>query len=188
MQYKSISLLLFLCVLAAICSCRSQQAMVATAQHSTQSSTHPADESSCRAFVQDFYDWYYNKNRTSDKLMTWQDAMRKRPQAFSPELLSLLQKNAHIEAKTGSINSFDMDPFLNSQDPDGRYDVASAKVSDNLCSVEMNAAASVRPLVAWQKDHWTFANFRYRFSKSVETGQTFPDDDLLAILHHAFKH
>jgi len=143
------------------------------------------DAAGCRAFVQEFYDWYYN--RSMDTPRAWYTAVEDRPQAFTPELLRLLRRNAHVQEQKGAIQAFDMDPFLNSQDPEGRYDGQKARVEGEQCSVALQAASSVRPLLHWEQTHWAFANFRYSFATDQKTGARYPDNDLLHMLYTSIR-
>jgi hypothetical protein len=149
------------------------------------------EEESCRAFVQKFYDWYWNQfaDRAADpkfdlhQLHWYDDALQLKPAVLSPELVRLIGKDeAASKAAGGDIVNLDFDPFLASQDAQGKYEVQNAVVRGNVCDVTMKARGNVRPELRKSSDGWMFVNFHYKhFSEDGKTRE-FPDDDLIQIL------
>lgn len=103
-------------------------------------------EQSCKDFVQGFYNWYLGQSAVNAKSQTagpaWDDVVRLRPQALTPELLTLLKADlAASEANHDDIVGLDWDPFLATQDPSTNFMVASAVVNNGRCNAVVNGIA-----------------------------------------------
>jgi len=155
---------------------------------SAQQQTHAGNESekSCRQFVQGFYDWYFDLLNTETKRQTGgpidYEALRLKPQFFTPELRQMLQEDAKAAAKNpGYIMGLDFDPFINAQDWEGKYQVNNVAVKDTACRANVwgtdggTKLEIVDPELRMSNGQWTFVNFHYPDS----TGK---DEDLVAIL------
>lgn len=147
-------------------------------------------EQSCRAFTQTFYDWYWNQfaDRADDpkfdnrKLHSYDDALKRNPPVLSPNLIRLFKRDDARQRAAGGIANLDFDPYLNSQDPEGKYDVAQVTVNGNLCRAKL----SQRDIVAELKrtaTGWVFSNFYYRFYSEDRSKKDAPGDDLVHILN-----
>jgi hypothetical protein len=136
-------------------------------------------ETSCRTFVQGFYDWYVAHGT---KLET---AMKVKRSALSRELADALAADLAASAKSADdIVGIDFDPFINSQDPARRYQVGKTTASGDGCSAEVfgiargkkGAKPDVTAELRAQGATWQFTNFHY----GLENGPG--DENLLAIL------
>lgn len=141
------------------------------------------DEQSCRAFVQKFYDWYWNQTsgNTTAKSHDYDDALALKPAVLSPELIRLIKRDDARAIAAGGIANLDFDPFLNSQDPEGKYDVVRVTVNHGVCRSEL----SQRDIVAVAKTSgpgWVFSNFYYSFFSEDRRKKEAPDDNLVRIL------
>ena len=101
------------------------------------------NEASCRAFVQQFYDWYLGQG------CAWYDVAKLKPQVLNSKLLKLLKKEDATQTACKCIDHLDADPFLNSQDPDPKYVVKGVTVANGRCNATVKGAgedaAEVRP-------------------------------------------
>lgn len=146
-------------------------------------------EQSCKDFVQGFYNWYLGRSAVNAKSQTagpaWDDVVRLRPQAFTPELLTLLKADlAASEANHDDIVGLDWDPFLATQDPSTNFVVASAVVNNGRCNAVVNGIAhgkkreTVMPELSPSGAAWVFVNFHYKIDKT----QSPADENLIATL------
>lgn len=143
-------------------------------------------ETSCRNFVQSFYDSYIKQLDSSN------DFLKNRPSTFSPELYRALMDDIEAQAKADEIVGLDWDPILSGNGRPfgdhyvvGRITIKSAAV----CWAEMHDTPSGKkndePVVAAElvnKDgQWRFVNFYYVFPKS-DFSTSVSHGGLLAIL------
>ena len=139
-----------------------------------RSQTPPDDETSCRDFVQSFYDWYQNHS--------WQDVVKRKPPVLSTNLRRLLIKEEKEQESCGCIDHLDADPFLNSQDPEGRYVVTNVAIASGKCDARVEGSGQVRSELMKTEKGWVFVNFRYSFYSEDRHTKRLPDDDLLHML------
>jgi len=151
------------------------------------------EEPSCRVFVQNFYDMYWNQfaNESGDpsasgKAYSYDDALRRNPPVLSEELIRLIKKDEDTsKAAGGDIVNLDFDPFLDSNGPVGKYLVKSASVVNGVCQAAIEGGHGIHEVAELKKSgsSWQFINFHY--SHYSEDGKTreFPDDDLIHILN-----
>lgn len=141
------------------------------------------DEQVCRAFVQQFYDWYWNQSSTDSKLKPhdYDEALTLKPAALSPELVRLIRRDDARARAAGGIANLDFDPYLNSQDPEGKYEVMQVTVNGGVCRAKL----SQRDVVAEARRNgsgWMFSNFYYSFYSDDRRKKEAPDSDLVHIL------
>jgi hypothetical protein len=147
------------------------------------------DGQSCRAFVQKFYDWYWNQfadhanNSSYDmrKQHTYYEVARLQPPVLSQELIRLIKRDEKLQEEAQGIANLDFDPFLNTQDPEGKYLVNSTTVADGQCQAHFER----RHLFAELKKSgstWSFTNFHYSFYTEDGKTKEAPDADLIEIL------
>lgn len=123
-------------------------------------------ETSCRSFVQGFYDWYVPKALKA-KERPVVVALKYRAQDFSPELTELLRDDSAAQAKSSDIVSLDFDPFTNSQDPSSHFVVEHATYGNTRCNAEVRGVEEgkkqekVMPELEMSNGHWVFVNFLY---------------------------
>jgi hypothetical protein len=161
--------------------------VLAFAAASARSNAQPAGagEPSCRSFVQKFYDGYWNqylpKMKDPSFSLPGTDAvLRARPPVLSQELIDLIVKDEKRSKSTGDVGNLDFDPFLNSQDPDGKYLVTKVEVANATCRARISRAqvvAELKPSGA----SWIFVNFHYSYYTPAGKKDA-PDADLLQIL------
>lgn len=147
-----------------------------------------SDQESCKGFVQNFYDWYWNRfadqadNPNFDlrrEPNVW-TVLRHRPSVLSPELRRLLANEEKQMKVVQGINNLDFDPFWGNQDAHGKYIVSGVKLTGNRCE----AMIPQGHLIAETERHgsgWVFANFRYSFAEDGSTKESF-DYNLIEIL------
>jgi hypothetical protein len=142
-----------------------------------------AEEQSCKAFVQGFYDWYWNQFAVDPKAdhHTYDDALTLRPTVLSENLTRLIKRDDARAKAAGGIANLDFDPFLNSQDPTGKYDVVEVSVNGAVCRTKL----SQRDIDVESKRNgtgWVFSNIHYSFYSDDRQKKEVPDDDLAHIL------
>jgi len=147
--------------------------------------TPVAGEPSCRSFVQKFYDGYWNqylpKMKDPNFSLPGTDAvLRARPPVLSQELIALIVKDEKRSKETGDVGNLDFDPFLNSQDPQGRYLVTKVIIADATCKATISRAHTVAELKP-SGASWIFVNFHYSYYTPAGKKDA-PDADLLQIL------
>jgi hypothetical protein len=131
-------------------------------------------EAGARAFVQGFYDWYVGQMRAASKSRSgkgfgFNDAIRRKSEAFSPELKRLLEEDYAASSKCAEeVVGLDWDPFLETQDDPGTYAAGrvdktaqgfrvSVDVKDAKARGVRNPAAQAD--VAFVGGRWTFVDF-----------------------------
>lgn len=159
--------------------------------------TLKADEQSCRAFVQNFYDWYWNrtKDRMGDPasdgptMPTLDAVLNHRPQLVSATLGKLLKADDELKKKTtDGIVGLEFDPFLNQGNgdvPTTPYTVENVSVADGKCLSTFNRVepdSEVRPELMKTQSGWIFVNFHYSFYSEDGKTKDLPDDDLIHAL------
>lgn len=133
-----------------------------------------ASPESARAFVQGFYDWYLGQTLAalkpkSGKAFDFIDAVRRRPNWFSPELTRLLEEDvAAAKRCRDEVVGLDWDPFLETQDPAPTYMAGKVEKTVNGFRVSVDfhnkGFGGVRNPTA-QADvtlvagHWMFVDF-----------------------------
>ncbi len=147
------------------------------------------EERSCQQFVQKFYDWYWNQfaDKADDlnfdlrKLHSVRDVLRRRPAVLNLELDRLLEDEEKQMEATREIGNLDFDPFLNSQDPRGKYLVERVAIASDSCLVTIDQGHEVAELKK-SGSSWLFVNFRYSYYSVDGKKRESPDDDLIDIL------
>jgi hypothetical protein len=149
-----------------------------------------ADEQSCRTFVQNFYDWYWNRFAESANSVGFdmhsvpnvETVLKRKPPVLSPELTQLLADNEKKKLATHQVGNLDFDPFWGNQNAQGMYRVGRLVVKDDRCKASIPQGDEI---VELQKSgpSWVFVNFNYCFAAYDSTvGRHCPDSDLLQIL------
>jgi hypothetical protein len=124
-----------------------------------------ADENSCRAFVQEFYDWYTPIAASEKYRLTV--SLRPKRLSFDPKLWKMLVADDTAQSKADEIVGLDFDPILNTQDPSSKFIVKSASVRGGRCNVAVvgiNQGVEdehVMPELVLSDGRWIFVNFRY---------------------------
>ncbi len=126
-------------------------------------------EKACRAFVQEFYDWY--AKRSHKGAFGIEEALKERRRVFDAELVRRLREDAAAAAKApGEIVGLDFDPVLNAQDIAEKYIVGAVRRQGVRFRVDVfgywNGRKSPRPDVTPEVlragSRWVFTNFYYR--------------------------
>jgi len=149
-----------------------------------------ADEQSCRAFVQNFYDWYWNRYSESansvgfdmHSLPKVETVLKRKPPVLSAELIQLLTEDEKKKLATHQAGNLDFDPFWGNQNAQGMYRVGRLQVKDDRCMASIPQGDEI---VELQKSgpSWVFVNFHYCFAAYDSTlGRHCPDTDLVKIL------
>ncbi len=125
---------------------------------------------SCRSFVQGFYNWYLKQLSHESEGPAFNQALQYRRQVFSRSLFQALKEDYEAQSKvSGVIVGIDFDPFLASQDPAERYVVGKIVIKAGSYWVGIHAIRddekSQKPELyaeAVIKDgQWLFINFHY---------------------------
>ncbi len=138
--------------------------LVACAQAQQPSTSSNAKPQDCRAFVQQFYDWYVPLS-VHGKGRTWETAVHRKAAAFSPDLVQAIDNDGEAQAKTpDDIVGLDFDPFLSSQDPGGHYSVKQVKEQGTVCFATVSSGRKNEDITADLESvngAWRFVNFHY---------------------------
>lgn len=139
-------------------------------------STQGNEDSSCRRFTQEFYDWYAPlvQDISPNAVSVAQRKIRERePEVLSLGLLRALPAdNEAQELAKGELVGLDFDPIVGSQDPADHYEARKLHLEGNRCSVEVwraspndTAEKSDKPdvvaVLAQESGRWRFVNFKY---------------------------
>ena len=134
---------------------------------------------SARVFVQSFYNWYlrftdnYLNSTGKDKRMNYtplEVVVKEKGGSFDANLLAALRRDIDAQnAEPGYIVGLDFDPFLNTQDPDDRYDVRKVTRKGEKYLVEVfgtrggnrESEPSVVVELIRKNSRWVFSDFRY---------------------------
>ena len=131
------------------------------------------DGSSCRRFVQEFYDWYVPFTQANVDGRAMDIALQRKAPLFHPDLARALKIDSAAQSRAkGELVGIDFDPFLGSQDPADHYEARLATMKANKCSVEVRPAspgdtaakpgkADVVAELSFVGARWEFQNFRY---------------------------
>lgn len=152
-----------------------------------------ADEQSCKAFVQKFYDWYWNQppGKADSPRYDWGDVktvdgvLGLNPPVLSQGLIRLIRKDeAASKAAGGEVVNLGFDPFLNSNGPVGKYTVKNASVVDGFCRATIEGGHGIHEVAELKKTSsvWIFVNFYYFYYSEDGREKEFPDDNLIHIL------
>lgn len=167
-----------------------QQTRLATPPPPGNAMPPSPDEQSCRAFVQNFYDWYWNRYAESANsvgfdmrsLPNVETVLNRKPSVLSPELVQMLAANQKKKQATHQAGNLDFDPFWGNQNAQGMYRVGRLAIKDDHCKASIPQGDEIAEL---QKSgpSWVFVNFNYCFAAYDSTiGRHCPDTDLLTIL------
>ena len=134
------------------------------------------EDSSCRRFTQEFYDWYAPlvQDISPNAVSVARHKIRDRElEVLSPRLLRALRAdNEAQERAKGELVGLDFDPFVGSQDPADHYEAGKSHLEGNRCSVEVWSASrndaaeksdkpDVVAVLAQESGRWRFVNFKY---------------------------
>jgi hypothetical protein len=114
------------------------------------------------------------------QLHVYDDALRVKAPVLSRQLVKLIKKDRECNKKEQGICNLDFDPFLNSQDPRGKYLVNGVALTNARCMATIENGHEVAELVKAGLS-WEFVNFHYSFL-SEDGKKMSPDDDLVHIL------
>lgn len=137
---------------------------------SARGTNHQDLDTSCRSFVQGFYDWYVPQALDENGGRAWELALQLQGQVFSPELFQQLKADAAAqEAADGDIVGLDFDPFLACQDCEAGYGVGGITLACVSCRAEVyrirsdpkSQAVAVVPEVILLDGRWQFIDFHY---------------------------
>lgn len=143
-------------------------------------------ESSCRSFVQTFYNGYVRRFSQTNRAPLKNAPVNYQPAALSAELRQRLREDyAAAEKSPGEIVGLDFDPILNAQDIAERFEAGAVRRKGRSYLVEVfglwggkkNKKPDVVPELVFQNGRWVFVNFHYGVG-----GKPSERDDLLHIL------
>ena len=148
-----------------------------------------SDEQSCKVFVQKFYDWYWNQfadeadkpSFDMHRLHSYHEVVRIDPPVLSQELIRLIKRDEKLSEEAQGIANLDFDPFLNSQDSEGKYLVSSVRAVNGQCEVRIEQGHLVAELKK-SGSAWVFTNFHYSFYSDDGKTKQAPETDLIQIL------
>ena len=125
-------------------------------------------QSSSADFVLTFYHWYVPFAKADRQQPAFELALKRDDSIFSAELANALRLDAAAKAKvSGYIAGLECDSFLNSQDPDERYELGKVtrKGSHHFLTLHGVSEGKKRPRpvviaeVEQKSGHWIFTNF-----------------------------
>ena len=159
-------------------------------QAQAQAPAQNPDGQSCRAFVQNFYDWYWNRYSESATsigfdmhgLPNVDTVLKRQPSILGPELSQLLAEEEKKKSAAHATGKLDFDPFWGNQNPQGKYIAGRVLVTGDRCKVSIPQGDVIAEL---QKSgaSWVFVNLDYCFAAyDSTTGRRCPDSDLVQIL------
>jgi hypothetical protein len=133
-------------------------------------------EESCRAFVQEFYNWYTPKARSMDA-DSLDLAVKERRSAFDVQLVKAVEA-VEADAIRNREAGLDFDWILDTQDAgdpgDAGYVVRNGVVSEDTCRIEVyrqlpagRLQKKVMPELRFANGRWIFVNFRYPDSEDL---------------------
>ena len=149
-----------------------------------------ADEHSCKTFVQNFYDWYWNRYAQSatsvgfdmHSLPNVDTVLKRKPPVLSPELFQLIADDKKKMLATHEAGKLDFDPFWGNQNAQGIYITGRVQISGDRCKASIPQGDEIAELQR-SGTSWVFVNFYYCFAAYDSTvGRRCPDTDLLQIL------
>jgi len=143
-----------------------------------QNSALDATQSSCRIFLQQFYDWYLpNTHVKAEKENgpALEFALKSKRSAFDPELVRQIEQGKE-QAKRDEEPFLDFDPVLNTQDPADKYIAEQTTVNDGHCLASVYGVWSQKrddkPNVVAELVHtdqgWQFKDFLYPNAESPD--------------------
>ena len=136
-----------------------------------------ADEQSCKAFVQRFYDWYWNRfaDRIDDPNFQFpgdHDISLQEPPIISKEIFQLIDNyekridNPKTNPDGGNSVLEYWDPYLNSDNgAHGKYLVVQVAVSGARCLATVRGSTNVQPELKKVRQSWLIVNFHYPDAK-----------------------
>jgi hypothetical protein len=149
-----------------------------------------ADRQSCQAFVQDFYDWYWNRYAERAKSLGFdlhtlpnvETVLARKPSVLSPELSQLIADDRKKMLATHQSGKLDFDPFWGNQDAQGKYVVGRVSVTGDRCKARVEQGDETVELQR-SGSSWVFVNIYYCFAAYDPTAERkCPDNDLVQIL------
>jgi Protein of unknown function (DUF3828) len=142
----------------------------------TEISSQKSEIKSVRAFAQSFYDWYVQVVSKENSTPAWILAIRQKRSLFSDRLVKALNEESEEQGNSqGALEGLDFDPFLNSQDPSGKYQIGEVKWSGGHYDVEVRSFSegkspgrpSLIAEVSSGRGHLWFRNFRYEQNQDL---------------------
>jgi hypothetical protein len=131
----------------------------------------PPDAAAARAFVVDFYGWYYPSPAA---LMNVDTLVVSRRGSLDPELAAMIDVDNACAARTQGTCKLDEDPVLAAQDPCERYEVGGTLLHGDtvgvsvfaVCGGKRDTIPSVVAMVVSSGAAWKIANFVYPAEKT----------------------
>jgi hypothetical protein len=150
-------------------ACRHQQISV---RDMAQQQTELSEAQSCRQFVQDFYNSYFDglnaEIASRNTTPVEEQIIQQRPAVLAPELSQMLAADREAQKEApGDIVGLDFDPFLNAQDWEGKYWVNSVNLEDGVCRASVwgidagKKKPVVEPVLKSLNNSWVFTDFFY---------------------------
>jgi hypothetical protein len=167
------------------------------------------DEKSCRAFVQNFYDWRISlivdmfcsnslkgTHASQEAINSQEEECRvasayrntvklSLDQVLSPKLLHYLEREEAVQAKEEDAG-LDFDPYLNTQDPSPKFVVDSVRIDSNHCDAIVHGydqgekREEVMPKLSETNGRWIIEDFHYKFNQN--DGKPPQNDDLIHMI------
>jgi hypothetical protein len=137
-----------------------------------QSTTEQSEAQSCRQFVQNFYNSYFDKLNTADAnksaLPAEHQVIQQKPTVLAPELSQALAADRQAQNKEpDDIVGLDFDPFIGAQDWEGKYWVNSVNLAEGVCRASVwgtdagKKKEMVNPVLTKLGNNWVFVDFFY---------------------------
>ena len=129
-----------------------------------------AEADSAKKFVQDFYTWYLQEEKTDRNISLDAFAIKTKPLWFSQEIIEGLDEDEAAAAKSpDEIVGLDFDPFLNAQDVCEPYRPGKVTAAGSTYQVEIfgtcpephSKQPDVIAVVEKRNGAWVFVDFIY---------------------------
>ncbi len=141
-------------------------------QSNSQSTTEQSEAQSCRQFVQNFYDSYFDELDKADKkksaLSAEEQVLQQKPAVLARDLSQALASDRQAQNKEPDyIVGLDFDPFIGAQDWEEKYSVNSVNLAGGVCRASVwgtdagKKKAMVNPVLTKLSNNWVFTDFFY---------------------------
>jgi hypothetical protein len=140
--------------------------LLAACRMDTRRKAAAPDVAGARAFVVDFYAWYFPGTAGMKNVDT---LMATRRRVLDPELAAMIDADNACMARTHGVCNLEEDPVLAAQDPCEQYEVGGTTLHQDtvgvsvfaVCDGKRDTIPSVIAMVVGSAGSWRFTNFVY---------------------------
>jgi len=126
------------------------------------------DRAMVRKMVDGFYQWYVPLMLKENPVPASNIAIKKKAALFSPKLIKALNEDYEAARQSpGEIVGIDWDPFLDTQDPENRYELGEMSEKNNRFYIKVHGVRdgkkqkepTVSAVVVKENGKWVFEDF-----------------------------